>query len=540
MTTLPHQSAPVEDSWRDPAAEAVPLPVLLRERAAATPDAVFVEDTAEGPVTYGRFEELVHAWRGALHAAGVRQGDRVATMFPTGPEALVVWMAVARLGAVEVPLNTAYHGRVLATVLADAAPAAAAVHPRWAERFAPAQAPESLALPVLTGAGGPGGTPGPAGARPAAVLPPEPRLREHTTATVVYTSGTTGRSKGVLIPWRQLERSAVWCIPLDEAGPGDHWYVPVPLFHVSGKLSVYAAALTGARAVTRDGFSTSRFWPDVRAYGCTTTLLPGSAARYLESVPPAEGDADNPLRNVFVAPFPRDRAAFAARFGVRLTTAFNMTEVSCPVVSGWELGPEGSCGRVRPGAQIRIVDAYDREVEDGETGELLVRTDSPWEITAGYLGLPEATAAATRNLWFHTGDRCRRDADGWVYFVDRSGDAIRRRGENICSTDVEAAIGGHPAVAEAAVVGVPSEWGEHDVKAFVVAREGHDPDGVPGGLAADIAGFARRELPRFMVPRYVEIVDDLPRTHTQRVRKAELRARTGHDERPGRYHDAGR
>ncbi|MFI6348561.1 AMP-binding protein [Streptomyces sp. NPDC050560] len=525
----------------DHTAEAVPLPVLLRERAATDPGAVFVQDTAEGPVTYARFEELVGRWRGALHTAGVRAGDRVVTMFPTGPEALVVWMAVARLGAVEVPLNTAYHGRVLAGVVADAAPAAAAVHPRWAGRFAPGELPGPALPTVLTGAGGPDGTPGPATTAPADTAPPpEPELREHTVATVVYTSGTTGRSKGVMIPWRQLERSAFWCIPLDEAGPDDHWYVPVPLFHVSGKLSVYAAALTGARAVTRDGFSTSGFWPDVRAHGCTTTLLPGSAARYLESVPEAPDDADNPLRNVFVAPFPRDRAAFAARFGVRLTTAFNMTEVSCPVVSGWELGPEGSCGRARPGAQIRIVDEDDHEVPDGETGELLVRTDSPWEITAGYLGAPEVTADATRNLWFHTGDRCRRDAEGWVYFVDRSGDAIRRRGENICSTDVEAALGGHPAVAEAAVIGVPSPWGEHDVKAFVVPRAGHAPDAVPGGLAADIAAYARAELPRFMVPRYVEIVDDLPRTHTQRIRKAELRARTGHDERPGRFHDSGR
>lgn len=279
MNRAPGAVRDTEHTAAGPAsAAAVPLPALLRTRAADTPGEVFIRDTARGDVTYGRFEDLVLAWRGILHAAGVRPGDRVVTMFPTGPEALAVWMAVARLGAVEVPLNTAYHGPVLAGVVADAAPAAAVVHRQWADRFAPAEVPLPAGLPVLPGGAAPAapGEPGPE--TPSEPGPAEPDLFEHSLATVVYTSGTTGRSKGVLIPWRQLERSARWCIPLDEAGPDDHWYVPLPLFHVSGKLSVYAAALTGAQVVTRDGFSTSGFWPDVRAYGCTTALLPGSAA----------------------------------------------------------------------------------------------------------------------------------------------------------------------------------------------------------------------------------------------------------------------
>lgn len=502
-----------------------PLPVLLNERAQAAPDRVFLQEATGAACTYGELEQSVRRWMAVFRQAGVQPGDYVLSMLPTGIACVTVWLALARLGAVEVPVNTAYHGPVLAAVAEDSTARVAVVDGRWLGRFTEADTPVLRKLTVLSAAAGrqplpfggldgrgDAGTAGSGGTGLAGAA-----LAEHDVATVVFTSGTTGRSKGVLISWRQLRESARWCIPLDDAGPDDHWYVPLPLFHVSGKLSVYAAALTGARAVLRETFSTSSFWADIRRFRVTTTLLAGGAARYLESQPARPDDLDNPLRNVFVAPFPVNPDAFTARFGVRLTTAFNMTELSCPIVSGWDLGPAGSCGRPRPGVQCRIVDSFDRELPDGEVGELVVRTDAPWETMAGYLGAPEATAKAWRNLWFHTGDQCRRDADGNFYFVDRGSDAIRRRGENVSSTDVEAALLGHPDVAESAVVGVPSEWGEHDIKAFVVPRPGVSPD------PADIAAYAERQLPRFMVPRYVVVVRDLPKTPTNRVQKARLR-----------------
>jgi crotonobetaine/carnitine-CoA ligase len=496
-----------------------PLPSLLAERAATDPDRIFLQEVTGAACTYGELEQTVARWMAALRQAGVRPGDHVLSMLPTGIDCVAVWLALARLGAVEVPVNTAYHGAVLAGVAEDSTARVAVVDARWLDRFDEADSPALRKLTVLIAEES---QPRPfdesaLSAEAFAAGSGERALAEHDVATVVFTSGTTGRSKGVLIPWRQLRESARWCIPLDDAGPDDHWYVPLPLFHVSGKLSVYAAALTGARVILRESFSTSSFWADVKAFGVTTTLLAGGAARYLESQPARADDRDNPLRNVFVAPFPVDPGAFATRFGVRLTTAFNMTELSCPIVSGWDLGPAGSCGRPRPGVSCRIVDADDRELPDGEVGELIVRTDAPWEIMLGYLGAPDATARAWRNLWFHTGDRCWRDREGSFYFVDRGSDAIRRRGENVSSIDVEAALSGHPDIAESAVIGVPSEWGEHDIKAFVVPRPGTAPD------LADIAAYAERTLPRFMVPRYLVLVGQLPKTPTNRVQKARLR-----------------
>jgi crotonobetaine/carnitine-CoA ligase len=531
-STPPPSTTPPSESLPSESLPFAPLPRLLRERAASDRGRVFLQEVTGAACTYGELEESVRRWMAVLRQAGVGPGDYVLSMLPTGIACVTVWLAVARLGAVEVPVNTAYHGPVLAAVAEDSTARVAVVDGRWSERFSETDSPVLHGMTVIAvGAGSqPHSFCGLDGSDHGGSGSGETDLAEHDVATVVFTSGTTGRSKGVLIPWRQLRESARWCIPLDDAGPDDHWYVPLPLFHVSGKLSLYAAALTGARAVLRETFSTSAFWPDIKRFGVTTTLLAGGAARYLESQPARPDDLDNPLRNVFVAPFPVDPDGFAARFGVRLTTAFNMTELSCPIVSGWDLGPAGSCGRPRSGVACRIVNSDDRELPVGEVGELIVRTSEPWETMLGYLGAPEATTAAWRNLWFHTGDRCRRDADGYFYFVDRGSDAIRRRGENVSSTDVEAALAGHPDIAESAVVGVPSPWGEHDIKAFVVPRPGSSPD------PADIAAYAERELPRFMVPRYVVVVPDLPKTPTNRVQKARLRDWAG----DAPTHDRGR
>ncbi len=204
----------------------------------------------------------------------------------------------------------------------------------------------------------------------------------------------------------------------------------------------------------------------------------------------------------------------------QLCSVYGQTEISSPLLipPGGEIVP-GSVGRPRSGVRLRIVDGHDLEVPAGEVGELVIRTEHPWEMNVGYFGRPEATAAAWRNGWFHTGDAFRCDADGNYFYIDRTRDTLRRRGENISSFQVEAEVRAHPHVLEVACVGVPAELGEHEVKIFVVPVEGSVVD--PAGLVGFVAG----RLPRFMVPRYVEILAELPKTQTMRVQKYELRTR---------------
>jgi crotonobetaine/carnitine-CoA ligase len=320
------------------------------------------------------------------------------------------------------------------------------------------------------------------------------------------------------VPWRHEHATARWTLPIDELGPDDAWYGPWPPFHVSGKLGVYVSALIGGRLVIREGFSTRNFWPDVRKFGATATIIVAATTTYLWSQPESSDDRNHTLRHVYAIP---PHPGFADRFGLRLCQAFNMTEVSSPIATGWDENPPGSCGRLRPGAQARIVDEHDQEVPTGEVGELVIRMDGPDEIMAGYWNAPEATAAAWRNQWFHTGDAVRCDENGYYYFVDRLKDTIRRRGESISSLELETEIGTYPGVRECAAVGVPSEWGEHDVKIFVVPESGMPFD--PQKLFDYLSGL----LPSFMLPRYISVLDELPMTHTHKTRKVQLREITG-------------
>ena len=219
-----------------------------------------------------------------------------------------------------------------------------------------------------------------------------------------------------------------------------------------------------------------------------------------------------------MVPLVNDVDAFMERFGVEVYSIYNMTELCCPVMTTVPMTVPGSAGTVRPGCELRVVDANDCEVPTGATGEIVVRADTPWAINHGYYKEPEATARAWRNGWFHTGDAGRVDEDGNLYFVDRLKDTIRRRGENISSLEVETEVAAHPAVREAAVIPVPSELGEDEVMAVVALRPGQALD------PADLLAFLEPRLAHFMIPRYVRIVDALPKTPTEKIEKHRLRA----------------
>ncbi len=261
------------------------------------------------------------------------------------------------------------------------------------------------------------------------------------------------------------------------------------------------------------------FWDEVRAHDVTYTLLLDAMAQMLLSRPERPDDADNPLEVACLVPLPPDLDGFCRRFGVESAAVFAMTESGAPIVAPPGTVVPGSAGRERPGYRVKVVDEHDHEVPPAVVGELVVRPEEPATTMEGYHGLPEQTLHTFRNLWLHTGDAFSRDEAGQFYFSDRIKDALRRRGENISSFEVESVVNGHPAVAESAVVAVPSELTEDELKVAVVLCPGAALD------PAELIEHLVPRMPYFTVPRYVEILEELPKTPTQKVQKAVLRAR---------------
>jgi len=505
------------------------LPALVARHAGERPDEPFVVTAENGLTwTYAQAHSDAERWADALAAARLGPGDTVLTMLPPGTDAVAAWIGAARLRVLEVPVNTGYMGRTLRYVVEDSGATVMVAHADHLPALRPAV--DGLAEPgtvVVVGASGEL-EPWPARrlVRAEDFLTASCGATEHTDeprprdiAAIIYTSGTTGPSKGVLVTWRQMELTASAIMPEGLFDASDAFYSPFPMFHVSGKGPLHAAARLGGRVIMRSRFDTAAFWADVREFGASTTILLGAMANFLRRQPAQADDGGSPMRDALMLPLVDDVAGFEKRFGLRVRTAFNMTETACCIVSdGYELANETSCGRIREGFQARVVDADDAEVAPGELGELILRGDEPWTLMAGYWAKPEATVEAWRNQWLHTGDGFTRDADGNFYFVDRIKDAIRRRGENVSSFEVEIEIDSHPDVLESAAVAVASEFGEDEIKAVVVPLPGRSLD------PSDLHAYLADRMPRFMVPRYIEIADSLPKTPTQKIRKVELRA----------------
>jgi len=343
-------------------------------------------------------------------------------------------------------------------------------------------------------------------------------------ALVMFTSGTTGKSKGVVTSWGYWRHRARTgnTIPPDYLGPSDIIYSPLPIFHLSGRECFYRAASVGASLRTRRRVSVSQWLPDVVSSGATYANLIGSLALFLMQQPRQDSDAENSLRAVCNGPIAPDVEDFAGRFGIEVFTAYGMTECNNPV-SSWRYKLNSSnyqsCGVCDPERELRIVDENGVDVADGEIGELWVRDDrADHKMAIGYMNDPEATAKTWRDGWMRTGDAFRRDSEGRYYFIDRIKDAIRRRGENISSFEVEAVICSYPSVAEAAVFAVPSESMEDDVMAAIVPAAGAHID------VHELRHYLSSRMPKFALPRFIDIVDELPKTATAKIQKAELRA----------------
>lgn len=515
------------------------LPCVLRSRAARSPDKIFLDaPTWELTLTYGETLETAERIASGLLARKHQPGDRIIVMMPNRPEYILAWFGSSLAGMAEVPINTAYRGSFLEHQVRTSQPSAAVIAPEFAERFiASAPACDSICRIYVTGRrdqiadvlarlNEAGFAAEPFDALRGHQEPrelPEPDYRE--LAGIFFTSGTTGLSKGVAMSHSQLYFFADQGASLVRLTADDTYLSVGPLFHGNAQfLAAYPALIKGSRFVLHEKFSASRWTDWIRESGATVTNLVGVMSDFLWKQPRRPDDADNVLRCVWAVPNPsRVADEFKVRFGFEeLVENFGLTEVSMPILTPYGLPrPVGAAGlEVSDWFEVRLVDpATDVEVPVGEVGELVVRPKVPWTICSGYYNMPEKSAEALRDGWFHTGDGLRKDEDGWFYFVDRLKDAIRRRGENISSYELEQAILGHPDVAECAVVAVPADGigAEEEVMAVIVPADGAQID------LRDLWAFCDRHIPSFAVPRFLKVVDALPVTPSGKLQKAPLR-----------------
>lgn len=461
-----------------------------------------------------------------LQRLGVGKGDKVAIVLGNRPEFLFLWFGLGKLGAVEVPLNTAHRGELLAYMLGQADCRLVVTEAAFVDRVGPVVGGLPLLERVVVLA--PDGEPLPALDRPVtayADLVDNPGAYDAPAVTwadpfaVMFTSGTTGPSKGALMPHNYALFMGEIITRCGEYTEADCLYNALPLFHGNAQvLSTIPALMSGARMVLAERFSASGFWPEVRKHGCTEFNYIGGILPILLSAPPAPDDRENPLRLLFGGGCPPDLFdAVEERFGVTILEGYGMSEIGLPLLNSLAARKRGTVGRPAFGCQVKLVDDHLLEVGPGEPGEVLVRPEQPYTMLLEYYKMPEKTVEAWGNLWFHTGDYARRDDEGYYYFVDRKKDALRRRGENISSYEVERVVNGHPAVLESAAVAAKDEMGEDEVLVCVTLR--------PGARLTpeELFEHCRGKMAYFMLPRYLRFVAELPKTPTQKVQKAELR-----------------
>lgn len=509
--------------------ERLPLPQLVRRHAAERGDTTALTSIGQGSLTWSELWHRSGQWACWLQRHGVAASAHVASLLPQSLEAACLWLACSRIGAVEVCINADYRGEWLRHALSAARARVLVIGAdQWAQ-VRPALAGTGICSVLIhdrhaTAVPAADGSVSLAQDRPEACADAARDLVDapaHALACILFTSGTTGPSKAVQIPWPMLHLCC--SVGQEWEAPGRSiYYLPYAPNHLSGRSALYRAALSGGSAVVRPLFSAGAFWSDVRDHGCTWALLYAAPTRFLLARTPQPDDADHPLRLVLMCPLLPEVDAFKQRFGVEVFSVYGMTEIGNPFVlppAQASAALAGCGGRPLPQIEARLVDGAGRTVATGQPGELIVRAEDRALLMAGYLGEAQATAEAWRDGWFHTGDILRADGEGRLYYVDRRKDMIRRRGENVSSAELEAAVLTHPGVSEAAAVGVASSVGDEDILVAVVPRAGHSLR--PEDLIAHLEPL----VPRFALPRFVRIVGNLPRTAgTQRVRKGDIRA----------------
>ena len=500
---------------------------ILADKAARIPDRPFLHFLGH-TFSYADTHRLTNRYAHGFLGAGVRPGDHVALMLPNQPELLWAIWGLGKIGAVAVPLNTAAKGELLTYLLDQSDSVLVCVSDQLRER-AVAAAARAPGVREVIGPDRLRGFEELADADPPGMVD----VRFDQPHLLQYTSGTTGPSKGAISPHSQGHAVGRQMTSLTRYRPDDVLYTCLPVFHANALwFTIYAALWAEASVALSPGFSARRFWDEIRETRATVFNALGAMANIIWQLPPSERDRDHLVRGAMLVPTTRALVdGFAERYGIAVTSVYAMTE-NCAVTV---FGPDEprdkvpSAGKVRDYMDVRIVsdapaDLAEREpstepvaLPPGEVGEICLRPTGPGSVMLGYYKMPDATAAAHTGGWFHTGDRGHLDADGYLFFSDRTKEAIRRRGENISAYEVEMVLCRHPAVLEAAAVPVPSELGEDEVMAYLVL--------VPGVELsfAELIGFCAENMAYYMVPRYLVTVDALPKTPSEKIEKYKLK-----------------
>jgi carnitine-CoA ligase len=501
------------------------IDAILRQRVAERPDHVVIRfpDTS---VTYAGLADRSARVTSLFTGLGIAAGDRVAVMLRNGPDFVDVWFGLARLGVVEVPVNTALKGDLLAYILRQSGARAVVVDAEWVDRIVTVAPGLPELEHVLVVGARPEAVPGAAlhdlhaavAASPA--TDPAPHTDPYSRSVVLYTSGTTGPSKGVVLTHNANFRLCRTMSRATGFETGEVLFTAFPLFHVAARyVSVLGAMLVDGAIVVHDRFSASRFWDNCATEGVTAIHYLGSLLTMLLKQPETDHDRDHAVRLAYGAgaPLPVWQEV-ERRFGLRLFELYGMTETGAVTMNRDGAYRTGSCGTVLPDCEVEIHDDHDRPVPARVEGEIVVRPSEPHIMIEEYLGMPEATLAAFRNLWFHTGDRGHFDEDGFLWFAGRQKDALRRRGENVSAYEVEVVVADHPDVLSCAVIGVDDEISGEEVMVVAVPRPDVTLDPV------NLLDHCQERLPHFAVPRYVRITTELPMNTSQRVEKYKLRA----------------
>lgn len=505
------------------------LPRILRDRAQTHPGRPYIRFGDGDWVTYGEIDLRANRIANALIARGLQKGQCVSTLMPNSVDQVALWFGILRAGGVQSPINLAYRGDFLSWVINLPESRFLVISDDLLDRL------DKVAdeLPLLEhvflwSSDAPNGPNPKVNFEPFAVLDDAPDTDPGVEVTwvddarVMFTSGTTGRSKGVIKQHASDYFSGRTYNEVCGVTEDDVFYTCLPLFHSNAQmLSCYPAMIAGARIQISTRYSSTNFWREVTECGATILNTVSAMNYFLWNTPPGEYDRAHKVTRIMAMPAPKDiYYEFKERFGIRWHEGYGLTETGMVTYVPPGIEKPGSCGMASPGFEVSVVEpGTDRPVPSGTSGEIVVDMKLPNIVMRAYAGMPEKTAEDFKNLKLHTGDLGQMDDDGYLYFMDRVKDYIRRRGENVSSMEVERIVASHPGVLEAAAVGVAADEGassEQEILICVVPRENPlDPH--------ELLTYCVDKMPYFAVPRYVRFMEHLPKTPTERVRKVELR-----------------
>lgn len=508
----------------------------LEDKAKKNKDRIFLyfEDQK---ISYDEMNRNANKIANGFSELGVGKGENVCILMPNCPEYFYLWFGLSKIGAVEVPINVHYKGDMLEYILNNSEAKILVVDQMFLDNVEGVKNNLNHIKQIVLFSRTDYGDAELQDARPR--LPwfrvtsyqnlfdhpddaPSVKVKYSDPFAIMYTSGTTGPSKGVILPHNYA--LAAFPEPMQKylgVTSNDVFHNCWPMFHVTAQIEVAMVAfMADGQCALVDRFSASKFWDEVRQYKCTRFSYMGPVIAILMKQEEKPDDLDNPMEVGFGVPTPKAiHQAFEDRFGVKLCEPYGSTDIGFATLNhllDYKVGI-GTCGKPIDTFDVTIFDDDDNELHPGEVGEIVVRPKKPYIMLLGYYNMPDVTIEAFRNFWFHTGDFGYRDKDGYFYFVGRKKDAIRRRGENISSQEVEEIIDQCPDVAKSAVIGVPSKLGEEDVMAVIKLKLNTTT------TPEEILDFCQDRMAYFMLPRYIEVIDEFPLTPTNKIEKYKLK-----------------